>query len=325
MDQQERQQPRVTFALPPPSPSPPAESQLKKKQVSSLTNRRYYNNASSSNPKEDPSSSKANRLPPPRLSAAQLIAHAAGSPSMGVTTPRHTHPPHPSPGLASSSTLSSASSSTWTASYPHLQRVPDSKPLPLLTTAVDAKTTWPDGRIGYRRLPSCYDSPFETGPAPTLGNKTRLTSTNSATASPASSTAPKPTHKPSLPPRTQSWTWSWNPGASTTPIYDPDYADGPPQCLAPRPPPIILSTSADNPRATARSTATKRLRTDGDTYRDYVEQDDKRSNVSGSSGTGSFVTCASELFGSEVGAMGTIGTIANVWGEQISDLRALRL
>ncbi|KAG8983348.1 hypothetical protein FRB90_006101 [Tulasnella sp. 427] len=323
MDQQERQHPRVTFALPPPSPSPPAETQLKKQQVSSLTNRRYNNNPSSSKANIAP----PNRLPPPTLTAAQLIAHAAGSPSIGVTTPRHTHPPHLSPGLVSSSTFSSGSSSTWTSSYPHLRRIPDSQPLSLTTTA-DAKTTWPDGLIGYRRLPSCYDSPLEPGLVPNHGNKTRLTSTNPATASPASSsTAPKskPTHKPALSPRAQSWTWSWTPGASTTPIYDPDYADGPPQCLAPRSQSIVLSTSTDNPRATARSTATKRLRTDGDSYRDHVEQDDKRSNVSGSSGTGSFVTCASELLSSELGAVGTIGTIENVWGEKISDRRALRL
>ncbi|KAG8952013.1 hypothetical protein FRC04_005346 [Tulasnella sp. 424] len=351
MQQPEKHHPRVTFALPPPSPSPPPQELQHQKQPTPQS--------SSQQQRAERKTEERKRQagPPPTLTAAQLIAHAAGPPTTGGSIK---HAPQSPRGSSVATTASSASSSSWTVSYPRLRRVPDKKALP----AVDSNASWP-GVIGYQRLPSCYESPGEIGPS-SAGAVTLLGTTHLGPPSPSSSAgtlgvsnstlrildSPGATRSATLTPRSRNsnlrsvsssggtnphrgatrnkpWTWNWTPGAATSPIYDPDYANGSPECLAPRP--KVPSSTAASPNAnssrTGRSAATKRLRGGEATSPNEVDQDDTRSNASGSSSAGSYASSAdsSQLFVTEVGGVGIMGTVESIWGEQLSEFRTLRV
>ncbi|KIO20928.1 hypothetical protein M407DRAFT_29426 [Tulasnella calospora MUT 4182] len=329
MQQQERHHPRVTFALPPPSPSPPPQQE----KGSTSQSQSQLHPVGPKGIEE-----KRQVRAPPTLTPAQLIAHAAGPPSNGGGTKNHV-----------SKLLSSSSSSPrWTLSYPRLRRVADGNPLP----GVESNTSWPGGVISYQRLPSCYDSPaFSAGPIK-LMNSTRSASASASSQAPrildsggetrGTTMNPRPRNgNPPLDsasggtnphrPRTSKkpWAWTWTPGAAAAPIYDPDYTEGPPQCLAPRPT-LPVSLSADmgtlnaDARRIGRSAAMKPLR-EGEAITS-VDQEDTRSTGSGGSSADSYVSSdESQLFTSELGSIGPIGTVESVWGEPLSDFRGLRL
>lgn len=333
MQGQERHHPRVTFALPPPSPSPPREVQQQKASTSQSQSQRQLVGPKRVEEKRQPRR-------PPTLTAAQLLAHAAGPPNIGGGSNQNPQ-----------SLGSSSSSSRWTISYPRLRVLPDGRPL----ADVDSNTTWPGGVIPYQRLPSCYDSPDQAQPllaGPTnLVNSTRLGSASASApkvpgmldgggGSRAITTNPRPGNSnppmvsasggtnPQRPATSKkSFAWTWTPGATAAPIYDPDYVDGPPECLSPRPSlPASASINVDALNAEAsrmgRSAATKRLT--GGEATPPVEHEETRSNVSGSS-AGSYASCASELFASEFGGVGHMGTVESIWGEQLSEFRGIRL